>query len=139
MPVFNAEKTITKAIDLFKKLTKLNLFETKLIIIDDFSNDATVNLVKALEDKNIKIVKNLKNIGPGGSRNKALNYIKDGYIGFLDADDQLSVENYARSLIDGYKANNDIVIASSNYYGEIVNQLKDIGVSLKRIRPNFIL
>jgi len=34
---------------------------------------------------------------------------------------------------------NDIVIASSNYYGEIVNQLKDIGVSLNRIRPNFIL
>ena len=34
---------------------------------------------------------------------------------------------------------NDIVIASSNYYGEIVNQIHALGVSLSRIRPNFIL
>lgn len=34
---------------------------------------------------------------------------------------------------------NDLVIASSNYYGEIIYQIKELGIPLSRIRPNFIL
>lgn len=109
VPAFNAEKTILNAIKSYKKIEKNNEIETKLIIVDDCSSDKTIKIIKKLNLKKIQVIKNTKNIGPGKSRNKALRYIKDGYVGFLDADDQIIAENYVESLKEGIKTNSDLI------------------------------
>lgn len=109
MPVYNAINTISRSIESFLKLNQLCELNCKLYVIDDFSNDGTFEKIKFYSDDNANIIliKNEKNIGPGLSRNLAFNYIKDGYIGFLDADDELIPESYLSALTSGINSNAD--------------------------------
>jgi len=107
MPVYNAVETVSRSInsfqDLAKKLSNNIDLTCKLYIIDDGSDDGTTKLIKYFSQtyKNIVFISNDENIGPGLSRNKALELIEDGYIGFLDADDEIIVDGYMDSYIKG--------------------------------------
>ena len=61
----------------------------ELILVDDCSNDHSVQIIQAYQKKysNIYLIKNQKNIGPGLSRNKAIKLAKGRFIAFLDSDD----------------------------------------------------
>ncbi len=86
MPAYNAEKYIRLAILSIQNQTFTNW---ELLIVDDFSTDNTVGIIKAASAKDIRIIlKQLsKNSGTGVARNTALQMSKGRYIAFLDADD----------------------------------------------------
>lgn len=85
MPAWNSEKTITQAIDsvLVQKVP------LELIVVDDCSTDSTAQKVKAYAaaDKRVRYVRNDRNLGAAGSRNRAVSMAKGNYIAFLDSDD----------------------------------------------------
>ena len=86
MPVFNSENTIKVALESLLNQTYENI---EIIIINDNSSDLT-NLILdsyALKDNRIKIIKNLKNVGPYVSKNIALELCLGKYITGQDADD----------------------------------------------------
>lgn len=85
IPVFNAEKTLRRAIDSVINQTYGNW---ELILVNDGSIDNSENILKmyAEHDKRIRII-NKKNTGPGLSRNAGIEIAKGDYITFLDADD----------------------------------------------------
>ena len=61
IPCFNEKKTIAKVVDRINNLKDLNL---EVIIIDDYSNDGTRELLKNEIDDNVsRIVFNNKNYG----------------------------------------------------------------------------
>ena len=63
IPCFNEKKTIAKVVDRINNLKDLNL---EVIIIDDYSNDGTRELLKNEIDDNVsRIVFNNKNYGKG--------------------------------------------------------------------------
>ncbi|EAI3517233.1 glycosyltransferase family 2 protein [Campylobacter coli] len=86
MPVYNAEKTISFAIDSILNQTYKNI---ELIIVDDYSNDSTLEFIKQKQkiDARIKIICNKQNLGPYISKNKALDISDGEYITGHDADD----------------------------------------------------
>lgn len=86
LAAFNAEKTITKAIESVTSQLKDNY---ELIIIDDASTDQTFTVVSNLAKHNehIQLYKNNVNSGPSASRNFGLDLAKGNFICFLDADD----------------------------------------------------
>ncbi|WP_143531441.1 glycosyltransferase family 2 protein, partial [Rodentibacter trehalosifermentans] len=85
MPAYNAEKYISKAI---KSVLSQSYENWELLVIDDNSNDNTVNVVKAyLHDRRIKLFINMKNKGAAETRNTGLDNAIGKYICFLDADD----------------------------------------------------
>ena len=88
LPNYNKEKFVKEAIDSVLSQTSKNWH---LYIIDDFSKDNSYSIVSNFKKiyENIKIINNKKNLGPGLSRNKALNILKGKYILFLDSDDFL--------------------------------------------------
>lgn len=69
------------------------LFQTfkdwELIVVDDNSNDNSIEIINKYKkkDKRIKLICNLKTLGPAKSRNIALRVSKGKWISILDSDD----------------------------------------------------
>ena len=63
--------------------------EWECIIIDDASTDDSLKIIGKFikKDKRFRLIKNAKNIGISGARNKGLESANGEYIAFLDADD----------------------------------------------------
>lgn len=90
MPMYNAGKFISRTLD---SLLKQTYQDWKLFIVDNASTDNSVDIIKAYQEKDSRILlfSSLFNSGIGGGRNIALKEIeKDSsisYIAILDADD----------------------------------------------------
>lgn len=85
-PIYNGEKTIGKTIESVINQT-YNKFE--MIIVDDLSNDKTVDIVKKYQKKDdrIKLFILDKKSGASGARNFAIKKATGKYVAFLDGDD----------------------------------------------------
>ncbi len=85
-PSFNSEKYIMKTI---KSVQNQSYKNWEMIIVDDYSNDSTCEIVKkiAKSDQRIKLIKQNKNAGAGAARNRALNEANGRFIAYLDSDD----------------------------------------------------
>lgn len=107
-PVYNSSSTIKRAIDSVINQTYKNW---ELIIVDDYSTDNTLEVISQYKDLRITVIKNIKNIGPGASRNIGINASKGDYITFLDSDDYWD-DNLLETLYKAaIKHNADIVSA----------------------------
>lgn len=86
MTAYNREKYIAEAIESVLASTYTNW---ELIIVDDCSQDKTLEIAKSYEakDSRIKVYKNEQNLGDYPNRNKAASYAKGKYIKYLDSDD----------------------------------------------------
>lgn len=86
MPSNNCEKYVEETIHSVLAQTYKNW---ELLFVDDNSQDGTLNIVKALatRDVRIKIFENKKHCGAAVSRNIALREAKGRWIAFLDSDD----------------------------------------------------
>lgn len=84
MPVYNGEKYIKQAVDsVFAQEVPL-----ELLVIDDGSTDGTEKVLSAYNGrKDFRYIKNEKNMGAAGSRNRGVREAEGTYIAFLDADD----------------------------------------------------
>lgn len=84
MPAYNSEKHIEQSIDSVITQTYENW---ELIVIDDFSNDKTVEKVQNYHDKRIKLIKLDKNSGVANARNVGIRKATGEFTAFLDSDD----------------------------------------------------
>jgi teichuronic acid biosynthesis glycosyltransferase TuaG len=103
-PTYNSEKFISASIQSVQAQTHCNW---ELIIIDDCSNDKTLEIVnKALQlDSRINLYSLDKNEGTGAARNIGVANSKGNYIAFLDSDD-LWMPNKLESQLNFMKKNN---------------------------------
>lgn len=111
IPTYNREEFI---LDCLNSVANLNLDGIKLevIVIDDFSNDNTVNIVENFGKKNpIKLFKRTYNSG-GASipRNEGIRLAKGKYIFFLDSDDDIHKDLIKDTWNIAELYNKDIVI-----------------------------
>ena len=85
-PCYNSEKYISEAIQsvINQKYTKW-----EMIIVDDFSQDKSVEIIKGFvnKDKRIILIQLSSNKGAGYCRNRAIKEAKGQYYAFLDSDD----------------------------------------------------
>lgn len=86
IPSYNKEKYIKETIDSVIKQSYVNW---ELIIVDDVSNDGTLEIIREYQkrDSRIFLYENLENKGANYSRNFGVNKANGKYIIFLDADD----------------------------------------------------
>ncbi|MGO5315119.1 glycosyltransferase family 2 protein [Bilifractor sp. LCP21S3_A7] len=88
IPVYNGEKTITRAIDSVIKQTRYDLIK-QIIIVNDGSCDKSEFIVLKLQQTNDKILLiNQKNSGPAAARNVGIRAAKTDFIALLDCDDE---------------------------------------------------
>ena len=84
MPVYNGEKYIARAVQsVYAQDVPL-----ELIVIDDGSVDGTREVLIPWEKRpDFVYIKNERNLGAAGSRNRGVSVAKGRYVAFLDADD----------------------------------------------------
>ncbi|MDP3766175.1 MAG: glycosyltransferase family 2 protein [Nanoarchaeota archaeon] len=97
IPAYNEEKTIKTVIDKVKKV-KLKNISKEIIIIDNFSEDNTRNILKALKDKSLKIFYHGRNMGKGASIKTGLKNSTGDLILIQDADLEYNPDDYGKLL-----------------------------------------
>ncbi|MCZ0703687.1 glycosyltransferase involved in cell wall biosynthesis [Natronobacillus azotifigens] len=121
MPVYNAEDVITTSIRSLLKQTWVNI---EIIIIDDFSTDKTVEIVRRLikKDNRIHLIELGSNNGPYVARNYGLQIATGEYITVNDADDwshPRKIEIQIKHLL-----NNKNIIGNTSQQARLSNDLK---------------
>lgn len=83
IPVYNGEKTIRETLE---SLLNQTFTDFEALVINDGSQDATLDVVASFKDSRIKVF-SYPNSGPSASRNRGIALASGEYISFLDADD----------------------------------------------------
>ncbi len=103
LPNYNSSLFITETINSVLNQSYRNW---KLIIVDDFSDKKTVNILKKIKsNKRIKIFWQKKNRGAGFCRNYAIKKSNSPFVAFIDSDDVWK-KNKLKNQIDFMKKNN---------------------------------
>lgn len=137
---YNAHKTIVKTLLSIEMQTMVD--DINVYIIDDASQKDYEDIKNMFKDTlRIKIIKNSKNLGPGLSRQKALDNSNSEYIVFIDADDVFydiyAIENLYKN-IDGYDSAWGIVLEQENEDEFTYARGKDIYLHGKIYRRSII-
>lgn len=102
IPVYNSRNSITPLLNSLISAKKVNFQEIELILVDDASQDNSLELMekwltfKGSTFKGVKIVCLKKNSGPALARNIGVRYAKGKIVLFLDSD----VEVYSNTLFE---------------------------------------
>ncbi|MBQ4159923.1 MAG: glycosyltransferase [Clostridia bacterium] len=109
VPVYNVEKYLERCV---KSLTQQTLEELEIILVDDASTDASLEICKkfAAEDARVKVL-HKENEGAGMARNAALQVATGTYIGFVDSDDFVEPDMYKTLYEKAEKYNSDLVMS----------------------------
>lgn len=111
IPVYNAEKTIYQALD---SLVEQTYERFEIILIDDASTDATLDIVYKFKNKlPLNVIELPINKGAANAANKAINLITTPFIIRMDADD-ISLPNRIETQISFLESNPRIDVCGSS-------------------------
>ena len=121
--VYNGEKYIKKCLDCVINQTYQNI---EILIVNDGSNDNTLNIIKEYKDKRIRII-NQKNKGLSLSRNVGIDNAKGKYLFFIDVDDYMDIDTieYLYNLLKKYNTEISTCETRIIYNNEIKNNKEE--------------
>lgn len=98
IPVYNGEAYIDRCLESIVS-SQAPAEKYEIIAVDDNSTDASLEKLQAWGEKvgNMRVYHRRK-AGPGGARNLGLNYAKGRYIMFVDIDDRVDSDSFARLI-----------------------------------------
>lgn len=137
-PSYNSARFIKQTIESVIKQTHQNW---EMIIIDDCSIDASVEIIQGYmqKDSRIRLIKLEKNSGPAIARNKGIKAAKGKYLTFIDSDDIWNQYFLEKSIkfINAKKC--DFVFASYERVDENLNPILNPFIASKKVNYNDIL
>jgi len=112
VPVFNAEKYLSRCIDSILNQYVKNI---EIILVNDGSTDKSADICNKYAIKHGDLIKVIhqKNQGVSAARNEGIKIAKGKYISFIDSDDWVDKEMYAEILEIFNKQNVDFVKCSA--------------------------
>lgn len=113
IPVFNEENTIIKILEEINNQV-LEDFSLEIIVVDDCSQDSTVDLLKENSSLYTKLIILDTNLGKGGAVKQGVLKSTGEYILFQDADLEYSPRDY-KKIFDVIKRFNAEVIIGSRF------------------------
>jgi glycosyltransferase involved in cell wall biosynthesis len=108
IPAYNCEKTILETINSVLQQTYSNF---ELIIINDGSQDSTLEIVNKIQDSRLRVF-SFDNAGGNVSRNRGLHLAQGEFISFLDADD-IWTSDKLHSQLEALEKNTNAHVAYS--------------------------
>ena len=112
IPLFNEEKSIKNVID---KIPNHRLYE--IIVVDDGSTDNSVNIIKEINNREIKLIRHNRNLGYGAAILSGIKYARGDIIVTMDSDGQHNPEEIPKLTKPVINNQADIVIGS-RYLGK---------------------
>ena len=116
IPVYNSEKTILTTLKSIENNKSYREYKNNLniIIIDDGSIDKSADIIKKyIKGKNNFLFIEKENSGAGSTRNVGLENVKDGFVTFLDSDDEYAEDFLSKAFENMTK--NSIYIYNIEY------------------------
>lgn len=110
MAVYNGEKTIQRAIE---SILSQTFPDFEFLIIDDCSNDETIDIIQSYHDKRVRLHRNIQNIGQTESLNVGIKLARAPYIARMDADDY-SFPKRLEKQYDFLQENPDFAVVGTN-------------------------
>ena len=136
VPCYNVERYVEKCIEsIINQKTK---YSFRIIIINDGSNDNTLEIIKKYKINNNVLIIDQKNQGISGARNIGLRHSASKYLMFVDSDDFLSDDSIELMMNEISKRNDMVVCGSYNYVDINDNIIKTSTISKKRLEINDI-
>lgn len=135
--LYNKEKLIEKCIESIPKVYEI-------IVCDDCSTDKSVEIVENLKRKELKLIKNKKNMGCNYTYNRCIDEATGDFILILDADDYLLEDiNKVIDIINKTKGEHDLYyydLITNNNIRLSINETNqyDFGGNLKFIKRKFL-
>jgi len=133
MPVYNAEKYLSEAID---SILSQTFNDWELIIINDGSTDNSETIISGYDDNRIYYTKNKENIGLIRTLNKGIDLCHGEYIARMDADD-ISLPKRLKKQIDFLDKNPDYLMCGTN--ASVINNLGGITGKIRNLSDNKFL
>ncbi|WP_351000118.1 glycosyltransferase family 2 protein [Shewanella sp. TB7-MNA-CIBAN-0143] len=100
---------------IFSALNQVGV-SVEVIVIDDCSTDDTISVVKNINDPRLRLIKNIKNTGPGGARNTGFDAARGLWIAVLDSDDDMLPDRLS-TLLSLRNDKTDIIL--DNFYQKL--------------------
>ena len=125
IPAFRSEKVVIRAIE--SVLSQSSPVD-EIIVVDDASDDRTAQVVRdfAINQPQIRLIVNNRNLGPGQSRNVAWNSATSEYLAFLDADDTWHPKKIELQR-EWFRANPSEVICGTQHCIVNANEMQSSG------------
>ena len=133
IPVFNEKNTILKII---KKINDLNI-KKQIIVVDDFSNDGTKEVLYENQNNIDLLLFHNKNLGKGAAVRTAQKYVVGKYTIIQDADLEYDPTDFQK-ILNCFKNNKIEVVYGSRVLGKRRYNLKNF-ISLNRVFFNHVL
>jgi len=112
MSAYNSASFILEAVE---SILKQNWTDFEFLIIDDGSNDNSVDIIRHYQDERINLILNESNIGLTASLNRGLSIAKGKYIARMDADD-IAEPNRLSSQVNFLEQHPEIGILGSQCF-----------------------
>ena len=135
MTCYNAASTIEESV---RSVLAQTFVDFELVLVDNYSTDDSMSIVRKLSDARIRIIALDKNHGRTAALNIALNNARGQYIAILDADDTSTADRF-RVQVDCLDQNSELVLVASWYRnidasGNLINEVKTPTMHLDVVR-----
>jgi glycosyltransferase involved in cell wall biosynthesis len=128
LPNYNHSHYIKRSLD---GIFSQSLKPYEVIVIDDCSTDNSMQILSDYENKyqNLRVFKNLKNMGTAKSVNFGIEKAKGEYLAFCSADDYIK-SNFTEVLVGYLETNKNLALCTSDF---CTFQDEDIEKTKKRV------
>ena len=106
IPTYNSEAYIRQALESIFNQTYVNF---EVILVDDASEDSTLEIARNFRDTRLKIISNRQNRGVSHGRNCGIAIAKGSWIALLDSDDWYAPQRLEKLLLVAKQENADMV------------------------------
>lgn len=116
IPVYNVEPYLARCLD---SILQQDFTDWEIIAVDDGSSDGSGRILDeyAARDSRIRAI-HKANGGVSSARNAGLDAARGEYLGFVDGDDLIAPDMYARLTAEAYEGNFDLVQCDYHDYFE---------------------
>ncbi len=119
IPAYNEEKRIRSTVNAYASFMETQYPDShEILVVCDGCTDSTPDIVRSMQNDFIKLVERPEKLGKGGGIKLGFAEASGDIMGFVDADNAVTPENFNR-LIEGVDGA-DMVIASRRERGAII-------------------
>jgi len=110
LPTYNERENILQLVTRINEMLKDRCHE--IIVVDDNSPDRTWEVIQNMNNKNVRLIRRMKNRGLTNSLNEGITKAKGAYVVWMDADFSHPPELIPKLVFNLDKGETDVVIAS---------------------------